>query len=127
EYEVFPFFSIILLVAALFSIGCGPPPSDAAPKKQAEAKPTVAVAKVTRQDLGSDFEVVGEFRAYQEADLYAKVAGYLSRLNVDLGDSVREGQLLATLEVPELKQELEHAEHTEKRVQLETGRARGDV
>ncbi len=40
--------------------------------------------------------------AYQEATLYAKVSGYLKDLTVDKGDRVQRGQLLATIEVPEL-------------------------
>jgi membrane fusion protein, multidrug efflux system len=40
--------------------------------------------------------------AYQEATLYAKVSGYLKTLTVDKGDAVKEGQLLAEIEVPEL-------------------------
>jgi membrane fusion protein (multidrug efflux system) len=40
--------------------------------------------------------------AYQEATLYAKVSGYLKTLTVDKGDTVKEGQLLAEIEVPEL-------------------------
>ena len=40
--------------------------------------------------------------ALQEAMLYAKVSGYLKSLNVDKGDEVKEGQLLAEIEVPEL-------------------------
>lgn len=40
--------------------------------------------------------------AYQEATLYAKVAGYLKTLAVDKGDGVTKGQLLAEIDVPEL-------------------------
>jgi membrane fusion protein (multidrug efflux system) len=40
---------------------------------------------------------------YQSATLYAKVAGYLKTMKVDKGDAVKEGQLLAELEVPELQ------------------------
>lgn len=40
--------------------------------------------------------------ALQEATLYAKVAGYLKTLTVDKGDAVKEGDLLAEIEVPEL-------------------------
>jgi len=40
--------------------------------------------------------------ALQEATLYAKVSGYLKTLKVDKGDRVKEGQLLAEIEVPEL-------------------------
>lgn len=44
----------------------------------------------------------GNVRAYQQATLYAKVAGYLKTIRVDKGDSVKEGELLAELETPEL-------------------------
>ncbi len=39
---------------------------------------------------------------YQEATLYAKVPGYLKTITVDKGDQVKEGQLLAEIEVPEM-------------------------
>ncbi len=125
---MFPFIRILFTGLILFTLSCGGPKEPTpAEKKKISEPPTVAVSKVIRTDLGSDFTVTAEFRPYQEADLYAKVSGYLSKLNVDLGDSVRSGQLLAVLEVPELNQELEHATQTEKRIQLETGRAKGDV
>ena len=44
----------------------------------------------------------GEIKPYQQATLYAKVAGYLKAITVDKGDSVKEGALLAEIEVPEL-------------------------
>ena len=44
----------------------------------------------------------GEIKAYQEAILYAKVAGYLKVITVDKGDPVKQGDLLAEIEVPEL-------------------------
>jgi len=48
-------------------------------------------------------------------DVHAKVAGYLKRINVDVGDRVQAGQILATLEVPEMKDDLAHAAATIKR------------
>jgi len=45
-------------------------------------------------------------RPYQEATLYAKVAGYLKSIAVDKGDVVSEGQLLAEVEVPEMVADL---------------------
>jgi membrane fusion protein (multidrug efflux system) len=44
----------------------------------------------------------GEIKAYQQATLYAKVAGYLKTITVDKGDQVKEGATLAEIEVPEL-------------------------
>jgi multidrug efflux pump subunit AcrA (membrane-fusion protein) len=51
-----------------------------------------------------------EFRPYQEIDVMAKVAGYIKRIDVDVGDRVREGQLLATLEIPEMEDDLRRAQ-----------------
>ena len=71
--------------------------------------PTVAVAKVTREDLFKTITIPAEFRPYVEAVLNAKVSGYVDKMNVDFGDRVKGGQVLATLIVPELNAELTNA------------------
>jgi len=70
---------------------------------------TAGVAKVTREDLFKEVTIAAEFRPYVEVALHAKVSGYVSKMNVDFGDKVKAGQLLATLEVPELQAELDNA------------------
>jgi RND family efflux transporter MFP subunit len=64
---------------------------------------------VDREDLAKAVEIPAEFRPYVEVDLHAKVSGYLQTINVDFGDRVKKDQLLAVLEVPELKAELDAA------------------
>ena len=71
--------------------------------------PTVAVATVDREDLYREVTIPAEFRPYLEVELHAKVSGYVNQMNVDFGDKVKAGQLLATLEVPELQDELNNA------------------
>jgi len=51
----------------------------------------------------------GELIAYQQVDLYAKENSFVKRLYADVGSEVREGQLLATLEAPELGSQLASA------------------
>lgn len=70
---------------------------------------TVAVAKVIREDLYQEVTIPAEFRPYQDVELHAKVSGYVDQMNVDFGDRVKSGQLLATLIVPELSDELHNA------------------
>lgn len=70
---------------------------------------TVAVAKVVRTDLARTVDFDAEFRPYQEIDLHAKVAGFVKDMLVDIGDRVKTGQLLATLEVPELQDDIQRA------------------
>src|ERR1700726_816077 len=70
-----------------------------------EGPPTVPVVTVTRNDLSTDLNLTGEFEPYQEVDVMSKVAGYLKSIRVDIGDRVHEGQVLATLEIPEMADE----------------------
>lgn len=84
---------------------------------------SVAVVKVTRGDLAEELTMEAEFRPNQEIDLHAKVSGYLEKISVEVGDRVKEDQLLATLEVPEQQNELEHAQAVVSRCQEEIKRA----
>ena len=68
--------------------------------------PHVAVVRVERRDIASDLEIASEFLPYQEIDVYAKVSGYIQKLYVDWGTHVKQGQLLAVLEIPELEQQI---------------------
>ncbi len=81
--------------------------------------PTVAVAKVGREDLYKEVTIPAEFRPYEEVELHAKVSGYVDQMNVDFGDKVKAGQLLATLEVPELQDELHNAIATEQKAEAD--------
>jgi RND family efflux transporter MFP subunit len=83
------------------------------------AAPTVGVAKVTREDLFKEVTIAAEFRPYEEVELHAKVSGYVSKMNVDFGDKVKAGQLMATIEVPELQDELVNAQATEQRAEAD--------
>jgi RND family efflux transporter MFP subunit len=82
--------------------------ADVKSEPAAQAVP-VPVAKVTRQDLYNEARFPAEFRPYVEVELHAKVSGYVRQMNVDFGDRVKAGQLMATLEVPELQDELHSA------------------
>lgn len=73
------------------------------------ALPVVAVARVAREDLFNEVLIPAEFRPFAEVDLHAKVSGFLQEITVDIGDTVKAGQLLAKLEVPELNDELDQA------------------
>jgi RND family efflux transporter MFP subunit len=69
----------------------------------------VSVARAQRGNLTKTVRLTAEFRAYQEIDVHAKVAGFIQSIPVDIGDQVKEGGLLATLEIPELDQDLKKA------------------
>jgi len=71
--------------------------------------PTVPVATAGPATLENDLTLTAEFRPYQEVDVMAKVAGYVKYIGVDIGDHVRQNTVLATLEVPEIQDDVAKA------------------
>ncbi len=86
-----------------------------------------AVARVERHDVGNTLVIAGEFKAFQDVDVHAKVAGYIKVIYVDVGDHVKQGQTLAVLEVPELAAQLAGADAAMRRAKEEIGRSQGDL
>jgi RND family efflux transporter MFP subunit len=86
-----------------------------------------AVARVQRGTIENTLTIAGAFKPFQDVDVHAKVAGYIKKIYVDVGDHVKEGQILAVLEVPELAAQLTGAEAAVRRAQQEINRAQGDV
>ncbi|HEY2497656.1 MAG TPA: efflux RND transporter periplasmic adaptor subunit [Candidatus Angelobacter sp.] len=75
-----------------------------------ENTPPAPVAVVKLGTISNSISVAGEFIPYQEVELHAKVAGYIRKINVDIGDPVHTGEVLALLEVPELNAQVTGAE-----------------
>ncbi|HUA83524.1 MAG TPA: efflux RND transporter periplasmic adaptor subunit [Bryobacteraceae bacterium] len=67
---------------------------------------SVGVTKIGRTTLSRTLTESAELIPFQEIDVYAKVAGYVKKLNVDYGSRVKTGDVLAILEVPELQEQL---------------------
>ncbi|MBZ5585989.1 MAG: efflux RND transporter periplasmic adaptor subunit, partial [Acidobacteriia bacterium] len=89
--------------------------------------PTVAVARAKLRDLSRDIVLTAEFRPYQEIDVMAKVAGYVKQINVDVGDRVSQGQMLATLEIPEMADDQRRANAAVDRSQADVARANDEL
>ena len=85
--------------------GCGRPPAERANS----GPPNVAVMKTLHQEADRSITLPGDVVGFYECALHSKVTGYLQNIAVDKGDWVKKGQLLATIEVPELKENLERA------------------
>jgi membrane fusion protein, multidrug efflux system len=78
-------------------------------EREAQLGPRVLVTRVTRSPGTREITLPASIRGYIETPVYAKVAGYLKRINVDKGDRVRKGQVLAILESPEIDQQVLNA------------------
>jgi RND family efflux transporter MFP subunit len=86
-----------------------------------------AVVKVERGPMDSTLTIAGEFKPFQDVDVHAKVAGYIQKIYVDVGDHVKQGQTLAILEVPELTAQLSGADAAVRRAKEDIRREQGDV
>jgi len=75
----------------------------------------------TRQTISNTLSIASQFIPYQNVELHAKVAGYIKNINVDIGDRVHTGQVLAVLEIPELMAQVDEARagvhHAEEEIQ----------
>jgi RND family efflux transporter MFP subunit len=86
-----------------------------------------AVVKVQRGPMDNTLTIAGEFKPFQDVDVHAKVAGYIQKIYVDVGDRVKQGQTLAILEVPELAAQLNGADAAVRRAKEDIRREQGDV
>ncbi len=97
------------------------------PEASAAAMPSARVAVAQRGDISHVLTLAGQFQPYQVVDVHPKVSGYMKRINVDIGDIVREGETLAVLDVPELKAQLEETAFELKQSQEEIARAEHEL
>ncbi len=91
--------AVCMLAAAS---GCSRAHGDA----QTDSRRTVMVVRPQRGDIVSSITLPGDLVGLYQSTLYAKVTGYLKTISVDKGDWVKEGQVLAVIEVPELQERL---------------------
>jgi RND family efflux transporter MFP subunit len=82
------------------------------------AVPSVSVARPKQSAPQQEIILPGNVQAFIEAPIYARTTGYLKRWYVDIGGRVKNGQLLAEIDTPELDQQLQQA-----RAELATAKA----
>jgi RND family efflux transporter MFP subunit len=75
----------------------------------AQAIPTVALADIVRGDAEQRLILPGNIQPYAKATIYARVNGYLKSWNKDIGAHIKAGEVLASIEAPDLDQQLAQA------------------
>jgi len=76
------------------------------------AQVVVNVQTVHRNQKAVDLILPGSINANQSATLFARTNGYLGKWFVDIGDNVKEGQVLALIDTPDVEQQLRQAQGT---------------
>jgi RND family efflux transporter MFP subunit len=103
----------LALVSAVLAgaIGCQGL-SDAEPSKKASgqspgAATGIEVVRPERRTVQRTVGEPGELEACETTPIYAKIAGYVQKVNVDIGSEIKKGQVLAELWVPEVEADLQ--------------------
>jgi RND family efflux transporter MFP subunit len=89
--------------------------------------PPVDVVIARPATAGQDLVLPGETAAWYETTIYARVNGYVAKWLVDIGDHVKKGQVLATIETPELDAELEAARAQLKASEAQVGARKAEA
>jgi RND family efflux transporter MFP subunit len=124
------FFLCLIGIVVVLGIGAavwqaifGGEKAATAPASQSKVVPVV---KASREDLQTDATLQAEFVPYQDIAVHAKVSGYVNLIRVDIGDRVKQGDLLATLEIPELQDNINKAKATVSATEQEIEKAQAD-
>src|ERR1017187_4939326 len=103
-----PYF-LFLPIPVLLLTSCGSEPARRAAQPQTPPV-AVQVAAVDTQDWPTSYQATGTVRARTTATISSKVMGYVQRVSAQVGDHVREGQGLITLDARDLDVSLRRAE-----------------
>lgn len=99
-----------------------------AKETERETIPTVAVVHPQMEKPDEDLVLPGSLLAYEESPIYARTSGYLVKWYKDIGSRVKEGELLAKIDTPEVDQELNQSKAARQQIvaQLELAKISAD-
>lgn len=103
-------FSLAIIVAGCTSEG------KPAPEKKEETMLKVTTTTVKKDIASYTLQLPGELAPFEKVLLYPKVSGFVQQIYVDRGSNVKEGQLLARLEAPEITQQYAAASAKQREV-----------
>ena len=87
------------------------------------AQTPVEVVRVTSKAVERQVKLPGEFRPYLGVPIFAKVTGFVEKIEVDRGSVVNQGDLLATLVAPEMKTQIVEAQSKAQAIGLQRAEA----
>ena len=106
--------SVLFLFAAT-AAAQAPPPTP--------APASVEVVRVSSKSVDRQVKLPGEFQPYLAVPIYAKLAGFVKRVAVDRGSTVKQGQVLVTLEAPEMQAQVTEAQSKAQALELQRAEA----
>jgi HlyD family secretion protein len=122
--ERYPEMLLLMAGAAMLTTGCQ---HAAAPERMVASSPEVTVAKPERRVLTLSTTQPGRIEAFEQTPLFAKVAGYVEEVRIDIGDVVQKNEVLVRLAVPELLDELHEKEALVAQAEAEVRQAESQI
>jgi RND family efflux transporter MFP subunit len=98
---------MLIAGAVVLAAGCGSnnaKKADAQPEAVVETAPSVAVAQVTKRDVPQDATYTSTVQAYVKNNIVPQAGGRITKINVEIGDFVKSGQVLAEIDKAQLQQ-----------------------
>ncbi len=129
---VFIVVGLLVFLAVLFLVGYLPRRNrergiQREAKEEAIELPVVNVVKVKRSAPNAELLLPGNITPLTEAYIFARSSGYLKKRYVDIGDHVREGQLMAEVEAPDLDQQVVQARASVSQTRAALGQAQASL
>jgi RND family efflux transporter MFP subunit len=116
---------VILIAAGLITFLSRKSETDALAKEtDAASIPTVAVVQPAAEAADNELVLPGNLQAYIESPIFARTNGYLLRWYKDIGSKVQKGELLASIDTPEVDQELSQARAGREQIKAALGLAK---
>lgn len=103
------FFAFIIFASAFFATGChnNNKPVDLTSDKKPVVASKYEYGTVSEQPLAGSVRLPGSLKPFEEVNIYAKVNGFVRKVFVDRGSTVKKGQVLLTLEAPEMTSQIQ--------------------
>lgn len=109
--NIFSYPLVAATVSLLALYACQSSSGNGEVKKETTAEvPPIEAISLKKDKLSTSLTLPGELISYQQVDLYARETSFVKQLYADVGTSVQAGQLLVSLEAPEISSRLSGAE-----------------
>jgi RND family efflux transporter MFP subunit len=100
------FRTMLIAGAVVMAAGCGSntKKAEAQPEAVVEAVPTVSVAQVSKREVPQVATYTSTVQPYVKNNIVPQAGGRITKINVEIGDFVKEGQILAEIDKAQLQQ-----------------------
>ncbi len=116
-FTIFPVIGCCLLITTPSCHSSKQKQEAVVEQKQTKTPAATEVVSAKKGKLSSSIQVPGELIPYQKVEIYAKENSFVKKVLVDVGSGVKQGQLLVSMEAPEINSRISEAQSNLKSLQ----------